>query len=127
MMNCFVGVQIHMVNSRSRRVSSQNPEKLRFRAVVPKGLLQYQEVYGMLWPYQQTGQLWTWGAGKKGQLGWTDSKMRVPQQWNKPVHIPVKEDEVDVIFVQVAAGAYHSAALSGPHSLHSYCDGYSIQ
>ncbi|XP_030845433.1 secretion-regulating guanine nucleotide exchange factor [Strongylocentrotus purpuratus] len=58
------------------------------------------------------GQLWTWGAGKKGQLGWTDSKMRVPHQWNKPVHIPVKEDDVDVKFVQVAAGAYHSAALS---------------
>ncbi|XP_072172142.1 secretion-regulating guanine nucleotide exchange factor-like [Diadema setosum] len=92
------------VVTKPRKVEVKEFEGLRFLAVAG-GLRHTLAV-------STDGRLWTWGAGKKGQLGWVDNTKRVPHQYNRPVHISVKEDDLEVRFVQVAAGAYHSAALS---------------
>ena len=56
------------------------------------------------------GKVWSWGSGKRGQLGRTPAHGSLAENSDKPEMVDMPEG---VRVVKVSAGAYHSAALSG--------------
>ena len=56
------------------------------------------------------GKVWSWGSGKRGQLGRTPAHGSLAESSDKPEMVDMPDG---VRCTKVAAGAYHSAALSG--------------